>query len=248
MADKEKNTYEKIHKQLSDAMQDAYLNDVLKDVKEPNIDLSFLAADNRKEKKQGRLIRISTVAAAAIVVLLGTNIILLSSESIDSYGDKGILHRLYEGINGIFTDEDDSESTDVMETFETTKEEDLDEAKKFFPGLYVPEYIPAEYSFESLNIQGQQSGDYMWSYIYSNQDAVIEITGLYYGNSHDYTYQNQQNDEMIVLSDRKISVAWEDTFEEYHATVYTENGTVDIGMHEYNDREELVNIAKGLKQ
>lgn len=248
MADKEKNTYEKIHKQLSDAMQDAYLNDVLKDVKEPNIDLSFLAADNRKERKQGRMIRISTAAAAAIVVLLGTNIILLSSESIDSYGDKAILHRLYEGINGIFTDEDDSESTDVMETFEATKEEDLDEAKKFFSGLYVPEYIPSEYSFESLNIQGQQSGDYMWSYIYSNQDAVIEITGLYYGNSHDYTYQNQQNDEMIVLSDRKISVAWEDTFEEYHATVYTENGTVDIGMHEYNDREELVNIAKGLKQ
>ena len=248
MADKEKNTYEKVHKQLSDAMQDAYINDVIKDIKEPNIDLSFLVDDNKKKRKHSKLLRVVSIAAVTIIVLLGANIALLSSDSMDAYGDKGILHRLYEGINGIFTDEDDSESTDVMETFETTDEKDIDKAKKFFPQLYIPEYIPSEYSFASLSIQGQQSGDYMWSYLYNNQGAVIEITGLYYGNSHDYIYQNQENDEMITLNDRKISVVWEDTFEEYYVTVYTEDGTIDIGMHEYNDREELINIAKGLKK
>ncbi|MBQ3612356.1 MAG: hypothetical protein IJA01_08825 [Firmicutes bacterium] len=248
MADKEKNTYEKVHKQLSDAMQDAYINDVLKDIKEPNIDLSFLADDSKKKRKHSKLLRVASIAAVTIIVLLGANIALLSSDSMDAYGDKGILHRLYEGINGIFTDEDDSESTDVLETFETTDEGDIDKAKKFFPQLYIPEYIPPEYSLESLSIQGLQSGNYMWSYLYNNQGDAIEITGLYYGDSYDYTYQNQQNDEIIDLSDRKISVTWEDSFEEYYVTVYTESGTIDIGMHGHNDREKLISIAKGLQK
>ena len=248
MTEKENNTYEKVHAQLSDAMQDAYINDVFNDVKEPDIDLSFLSDDNKKKRKHSKLLRVVSIAAVTIIVLLGVNIALLSSESMDAYGEKGILHRLYEGINGIFTDEDDSNSTDVMETFEVTDAEDIDKAKKFFPQLYIPEYITSEYSFELLSIQGLQSGNYMWSYLYNNQGDVIEITGLYYGDSYDYTYQNQENDQIINLSDRKISVAWEGSFEEYYATVYTESGTIDIGMHGHNDREKLISIAKGLQK
>ncbi len=247
MADKEKNTYEKVHKQLSDAMQDAYINDVLKDIKEPNIDLSFLADDNKKKRKHSKLLRIASIAAVTIIVLLGANIALLSSDSMDAYGDKGILHRLYEGINGIFTDEDDSESTDVKEIVEINKESDFDEAKKFFPMLYVPKYIPEGYEFISLYLEEYYSGDYVSNYLYEdNAGNVVEITGLY-SKSNSSIYQTQNSDEFIELEDRKILIEWNEAFEEYSATIYTEAYTINIGMHEFSSKEELMKISENLK-
>lgn len=248
MAEKNRSTYENIHKQLSENMQDVYINDLLKDVKEPDIDLSFLTEDNKKMRKCSNMMRVASIVAVTIIVLLGGNIALLSSDSIDAYGDKGILHRIYKEIDGIFTDKDETENTDVTDSFETTEENEIGKAKKFFDELYIPEYIPSEYFFKSLSIQRQQSGDCMWSYLYSNEEDIIEITGLYYGSCNDFTYQSQKSDELITLPDRKISVAWSDTFEEYYVTIYTETGTVEIGMHGYNNKEELINIAKNLQK
>ena len=40
-----------------------------------------------------------------VIVLLGANLFILVNDEADSYGDKGILHRIQQGIYGIFTDE-----------------------------------------------------------------------------------------------------------------------------------------------
>lgn len=245
MADKEKNTYEKVHKQLSDAMQDAYINDVLKDIKEPNIDLSFLADDNKKKRKHSKLLRVASIAAVTIIVLLGANIALLSSDSMDAYGDKGILHRLYEGINGIFTDEDDSESTDVMETFETTDEKDIDKAKKFFPQLYIPEYIPSEYSFASLSIEKYYSGDVVCAYSYYAEEKTLDILCLHNSDT-DFDYETHKDGEIIELEDRTLYLAWNDVFEEYTLSVYLEDAVIDICMSESDDKETLIKIGTQL--
>ena len=189
------------------------------------------------------------MVAVAIIVLLGANIALLSSESINSYGDKGILHRLYEGISGIFTDNEENELTDPKEAFESKNESDIDKAKQLFPSLYIPKYIPKEYEFKSLSVMEYYSGDYTCNFLYENKKGdKIEIASIYYNSSHDYTYQDQASDEIITLSDRKILVAWEEAFQEFYATIYTEYGSIDIGMYPYNDKEKLIKIARNLEQ
>ena len=56
-------------------------------------------------------------------------------DSTESYGDKGILHRLYQGVTGLFTDsEEETEESDVEEfmTFDRLGRKGIKESEKFF--------------------------------------------------------------------------------------------------------------------
>lgn len=248
MAGKDNNTYENIHSRLSEAIEDAYLNDLLQDVKEPDIDLSFLSEEKRQKKSNKRLFRISAVAAIVIVALLGTNIVLLSADNMDAYGDKGILHRLYEGISGIFTDEDDSIETDVTDVFEVTKVKDLDKAKEFFEGLYIPKYIPEGYKLSNLIIEKYNSGDTVCIYSYINEnEQCLEISCMHCVFD-DANYGYQGDGEIIELDDRILYMEWDDVQKEYYLTVYTEAATMNIWVEGYDNKEDIIAIGSNMMQ
>ena len=60
---------------------------------------------------------------------------MLGRDSTESYGDKGILHRLYQGVTGLFTDsEEETEESDVEEfmTFDRLGEKEFKESEKIF--------------------------------------------------------------------------------------------------------------------
>ena len=161
-----KRSYEEVHKKLGEELEKAYLKRETPEEKIPEFDLSFLEEQpyepteendaareesfiSPKEKKKHRFSRFAKVAAVLIIFLLCTNIIMLGRDSSESYGDKGILHRLYQGVTGLFTDsEEETEESDVEETVTVLDEKDIDSAKEFLPGLYVPTYIPDGYEFE----------------------------------------------------------------------------------------------------
>lgn len=246
MAEKDNNTYDNIHSRLSEAIEDVYLNDVLKDVKEPDVDLSFLAEGKNQKKNYKRLLRISAIAAIVIVVLLGTNIVLLSGDNMDAYGDKGILHRLYEGINGIFTDEDDSVETDVTDMFEITEVEDLDKAKEFFNGLYIPRHIPEGYQFSNLTIEKYNSGDTVCIYNYTNENGRrLEISCMHCVFD-DANYGYQGDGEIIELDDRTLYMEWDDVQKEYYLTVYTEDATMNIWVEGYDNKGNIIAIGSNM--
>ena len=166
-----KRSYEEVHKKLGEELEKAYLKRETPEEKIPEFDLSFLEEQpyepteendaareesfiSPKEEKKRRFSRFVKVAAVLIIFLLCTNIIMLGRNSTESYGDKGILHRLYQGVTGLFTDsEEETEESDVEETVTVLDEKDIDSAKEFLPGLYVPTYIPEGYELEQLEIQ-----------------------------------------------------------------------------------------------
>lgn len=246
MAEKEKNTYGEIHEQLTEAMQQVYLNDMLEDVKEPNIDLSFLSENKKSKKKYNNLIRIGTVAVVVIVVLLGANIVLLSSENVDSYGDKGILHRLYVSISEMFTDKNDEYADDIEGSIEITKEGDFNRAKQYLPQLYLPEYIPDGYELDKLYIEKYNSGDAISTFNYLNTDGdTLEISCIYCKiDKFDYEYQG--TGEAIKLKDRTLYLEWDDIQEEYYLTVYTEICTINIYAENCDDKSVILMIGENM--
>lgn len=258
-----KRSYEEVHKKLGEELEKAYLKRETPEEKIPEFDLSFLeeqpyepteendAAREKsfispKEEKKRRFSRFAKVAAVLIIFLLCTNIIMLGRDSSESYGDKGILHRLYQGVTGLFTDsEEKTEESDVEETVTVLDEKDIDSAKEFLPGLYVPTYIPDGYEFEKLEIQKYYSGDFQCNYKYKNEKESIKLL-LYYFADKDFTYQWSEEGELITLQDRKILVSEDSVNNDVVVSVYTEMCNIEIVG--YNNKIELISIAKGMRQ
>lgn len=243
-----RENYDSVHEQLVDRMQDMYLNDTPPAQDTPDIDLSFLKEPAASGKKRGkRYMRAAGIAAAVIIVLLGANIAMLSSDNADTYGDKGVLHRLYNSINGLFTDEDDFETDDIEESMEIRDDSDIGKAKEFFPDLYVPGYIPEGYTLDTLIIDRYYSGDVICSYSYSDDEGLeLDIICTYMGEG-DFGYMSQAEGQMIELEDRTMYLVRDEVFDEYNLTVYTEQCSIDVCMTGGEDEDILIKIGEGLE-
>lgn len=258
-----KRSYEEVHKKLGEELEKAYLKRETPEEKIPEFDLSFLDEQpyepteendaareesfiSPKEEKKRRFSRFAKVAAVLIIFLLCTNIIMLGRDSSESYGDKGILHRLYQGVTGLFTDsEEKTEESDVEEfmTFDHLGEKELKKAKEVLPGLYVPTYIPEGYEFEKLEIQKYYSGDFHGKYLYKSNNDTITIL-LYYSGDLEVSYQLPENGQLIELGDRKIIVFEDEVESRNWVSVYMEDCTVDITGK--CNVEDLIMIGKKL--
>lgn len=265
MSKDSKRSYEEVHKRLGEELEKAYLKRETPDEKVPEFDLSFLGEEPdapteendaareevfvpAKKEKKHRFSRFTKVAAVVIIFLLCTNIFLLGKNSSESYGDKGILHRLYQGVTGLFTDsEEQTEDSDVEEfmTFNSLGDKELKKAKEFLPGLYVPTYMPEGYELEKLEIKKFYSGDYQADYLYkNNSDDIVKIL-LSYTTNKELSYQTPENGTLIEMNDRKIILFEDDVAEEHFITVYTETCSMDIQGG--NNTEDLVEIGKNMK-
>lgn len=258
-----KRSYEEVHKKLGEELEKAYLKRETPEEKIPEFDLSFLEEQpyepteendaareesfiSPKEEKKRRFSRFAKVAAVLIIFLLCTNIIMLGRDSTESYGDKGILHRLYQGVTGLFTDsEEETEESDVEETVTVLDEKDIDGAKEFLPGLYVPTYIPEGYEFEKLEIQKYYSGDFHGKYLYKSNNDTITIL-LYYSSDLEVSYQLPDEGNLIELSDRTILVSEDDVDKESIVFVCTETCSMDIMSDE--ETQVLIKIAKNMQK
>jgi len=242
-------SYREVHKKLEDAMQDAFTSDEAGPFGSPEIDYSFM--DDTKEKKKRKISgmsRFNKVAAIIIIVLLGMNVVMMATGSSVSYSEKGLLHRIYEGARGIFTDEDESEYVEIDETGEVCTIHDfsmINDAKRFWPDLYVPDYIPSNFTMSTLDIKKEISGDYWAKYVFFNENSQIKIEEVQSNDNSKLTSGNEV--DFIVMNDRKI-VLYTDNVEGYYlADVFFDDVTVYI----YGDllsMDELCKIATELKQ
>lgn len=259
----DKNSYEEVHKKLGEELEKAYLKREVPEEDVPEFDLSFLDEEPELDAEEPdavreevsvspaktgkrRFSRFTKVAAVVIIFLLCTNIFLLGKDSSESYGDKGILHRLYQGVTGLFTDsEEETEASDVEEALTVQEEKDLANAKEFLPELYVPTYMPEGYEFEKLEIKKYYSGDVQGDYVYSNKTNELKIL-LHYFSDKEFSYQYSSDGDLITLEDRKILVSEDATVGNVLVSVYTELCNMDISGIE--DKNILISIAKGMKQ
>lgn len=259
----DKNSYEEVHKKLGEELEKAYLKREVPKEDVPEFDFSFLDEEPELDAEEPdavreevsvspaktgkrRFSRFTKVAAVVIILLLCTNIFLLGKDSSDSYGDKGILHRLYQGVTGLFTDsEEETEASDVEEALTVQEEKDLANAKEFLPELYVPTYMPEGYEFEKLTIKKFYSGDRQADYLYKKDSKELEIL-LYYASDSEVSYQLPEKGQLIELADRKILVSTDETVDKSVVFVCTEICNIDIMGDE--DVQILIEIGKGMQK
>ena len=209
------------------------------------LDLSFLSANQkvepRKQKRRIVMKRWVAIAATVAVILGGVTVFQMSTSQNQAYADWGILHRLIERIaGGITTDEDDA-LEEVVSKLTITNEAKLDEGKKEFTNLFIPNYITQGFYFKSLEIERFGTGSVTAKYVYAKEESTdyynIEQT---YMPSGTIKYESHNSGETIKMDDRIIRLIQSGDSVE----VYTEKGIVVI----YGTilQTEMLEIAKGL--
>lgn len=242
----EYGSYEDVHEQLVQAMQEACMNDTSREYKTPDIDMSFLYDDTVPEmKKTHRFTRFNKVAAIVIATLLGLNAVLLISDSNDVYSEKGLLHRICEGARGIFTDEDPSQYVEMDETGKVqiiTNYNKIYESRKIWIDILIPEYIPDGYSFIELRLTKNVSNEH--NAIYKYNDGTNELKIWIYDFEANGESISIDKGEIINKEDRIINVYFDSIHKEMIADVYIDDKFVCISGKII--KEEIIKIANKL--
>lgn len=239
-------TYEEVHALLVEVMQEACASDEAGPYKSPSIDLSFMEEKPEKAvRRKFTVNRFAKVAAILIIVLLGMNVIMLSTGANVSYSERGLLHRIYEGARGIFTDEDETDIVELNEmgkTYTITDMNKIDDAKKFWPDLCVPEYIPEGFELELLAINKEISGKCYAEYKYKNKNN--ELTIIITEKNTQIEYSSVAKAETIQMDDRIICLYNDSQSQAYVADIFFEDKLVYV----YGNvtKEELLIISQNI--
>ena len=220
-------SYEEVHMMLVETMQEACTKDESGNYLTPYIDTGFLFEERRPANKvRKQPFSFNKVAAIIIITLLSVNTVMLAAGSNESYGDGGLLHRIYEGTRGIFTDEDSKEFIETDETGKAFVINDFDrieEAKNFWPGLYIPEYIPEGYELEELKICKDLDEVYFAEYDYKSNKGKLEINISYFVDSN--KVYSVDTGKRYEIDDKIVHI--------YHDSIYDRN-VADIYINDYN--------------
>lgn len=252
MDNRKYESYAETHKKLVEAMQKACVHDDFDDYKTPYIDLSFLeeeyttAVEMPDKKRFSFANHFNNIAAILVILLLGGNMIMMATDSNESYGDKGLLHRLSNTITGVVTDGDNPVGTDeLIEEHVITSYENMNKIFDIFPHLYVPQYIPELYEFQKLSIKCFKSRDYIANYEYVNEEDTLHIGITYNEDDMKKVYSVDMMD-VIKLDDRIIYLYCDVDNDTYIADLYLEDCLIEIsGLKEQNETKNVaLNIRK----
>lgn len=260
MDNKKPETYEDTHKKLTEALQEACSTKEFGDYKIPDIDLSFLNEDyicdeyeelpmyeKSENRKNFHFSRFSKVAAIILILLLSINIIMLATDSNDSYGKKGLLHRISKGVAGMFTDEEYISTDEIIESYCITSEEHIGKILEIFPDIYIPYYLFNEFKLEKMSVKFYASGDIRAEYIFAKSENKLRVGLSYTIDERETIYSSTTSDiETIELDDRIICIYKDKVKDEYVADIYFEDCYVDISG--LNDSDELIKVAESLEK
>lgn len=201
----------------------------------PPLDKSFMKAEKSNAKSSKRK-RYSFIAVAAVAMISIVSVAQPLIGSNEAYGDKGILHRLYDSVMGIGTDEQDGNDRERESRVEIYDLDDIDEAKDLCENLYVPEYLPEGFELEKLVVERHSFGVDA-DYTFKNGENELSI-GMIFMEGDNGTFISNNQGEIIELEDRIIVPAKDKAVIE----IYTEDGTIMICGD--IPQEEMIKIAK----
>ena len=247
MDKREYGSYEEVHSMLVEAMQEACTKDESGNYLTPEADMSFLYEDVQPTRKKNTYFsNFNKVAAIIVIMLLGLNAAILITGSVESYSDGGLLHRIHEGARGIFTDEDPEQFVEVDETgkvWEFIDENQFDDAKKIWPDLYVPKYIPDGFKLSYMKITKNSKGLFNAKYSYMNDG--IKLTLIVTSNGDEDKYLSHNKGELIRKEDRMINIFWNEIYDSYVVDIFFDDNYVCI-CGKLN-KTELLRIAENIQ-
>lgn len=199
----------KYEEALGRAIKEAYEKDFdsigfYNDMKRSDFDLS-----RYPKKRRPGFIRYFAVAASLLVFIFlsGALAIFISNGSVDAV--RFNIEKQITKINNSITD---SKEFTVGETYIALEIDDiknLDKAKDFYPGLFVPKNMPDRFRFDSLKIKKMSGKSYQAIYTYSSENQgmlsinqeVIPEDGSYSVSVVNVTREIKKEDGTIYISE-----------------------------------------------
>lgn len=135
-------------------------------------------AENNRRRHRNRLMR--TVAVVMLVILTGvSSMIWLNDDGV--YGGRRVLDKCISIISPLDIEEEIDDDGNVAQIIKVYNENDIKELKKHIKEVRGVEYIPDNYSFESLTVR-KYSGSTVLEYMYSNtvNKSIILVIFDYY--------------------------------------------------------------------
>ncbi|MCO7120908.1 DUF4367 domain-containing protein [Ihubacter massiliensis] len=243
-----------VHEELQKSMQKAWQSyePDAEDINVPAPDLAFLQDGSSKvidpqemnldflsgEKKHKRHIsKVAKVAAILLAILVTSSGMAVFMNSDASYGVKGVFQNIKHYIS---PQEEPSMNEQGSLSLEVTDWEKLDEGKNVVPTLYIPQYIPKDYTFSKCTFfksEGIASNFYEFT---KGEETLLVTVDTYNGSTDIYLSGEEYKSP---YSDKEIYV--EKTDGEYTATYVDES--IYIRVVSTISNEENVKVIEGVE-
>lgn len=248
-----------MNEKLSEILQRAVENEpentgFYQELEYTQIDQDYLEnlIEQKRKKKKGRSLRRINIAAIilAFFVVSSAMVMVINEGAVSAV--KGKLEKLViredhslvlenEGLTKV----SNVENKNVL--IESWK--DIGGARKMLPDLYIPNYIPETYEFQSLSINRNEKNKYWAAYQFKDDAGGILCINQYkMGASEDLRLTVNDYDEVIEAGLAEVYISYSNFDDAIMATYLLEGNKFDISGNLTLEELEKIVVNLGNKQ
>lgn len=169
-----------VNKEFSNKMQEAAYLYAKQKYENEDVSKAFISELTGNNKKRYRNHLMRTAAILTLVVLTGMSSVIWFNDD-GAYGGKRVLSKCISIISLLDMETEVDDDGNVAQIIKISKESDIKELKKHIKEVRGVEYIPDNYSFESLTVRKYSDSTFL-EYMYTNpvDKSIILVFFDYY--------------------------------------------------------------------
>lgn len=194
-----------------------------------------------RKKKQRRAVKIAGIAAAVLCVMAG--LALWSQNAVPADAGKDTEQRVEKTNGEILINDGDGIGKSGVTIINETDRARVRQWRKAVPKLGIPQWVPAGYAFESLNIELYSEMGFSAEYIYKKENTSFSVEQIGYDQEGEKTRSIEGN---IRTGESQKGTAYiTDDEEGSMAVVYLEQGHLKV-TGKLSD-SQLVKVLDGIE-
>ena len=211
----------------------------------PETSLSPSSMEKREHRKKARIRRAQIAIAALLIFVLSS----LMALNMNEQNTLALVHPLETIQHFLRGDRELSAPSsggreEKSQTVRITDPENIDEALRLMPQLYIPEYLPEGWEMKSLEVTKKADGVGLAIFSYINTNNMITIDEFYGIN----LINDLNTSEKIEISGRSYYYHEnEDTGEGVLIFLEKEN-LIQINSNSFLEKDEMLRIAEKMEQ
>ena len=211
----------------------------------PETSLSPPSMEKREHRKKAR-VRRAQIAIAALLIFVLSSLMALNMTEQNTLALAHPLETIQHFLRGDreISAPSSGGQEDKSQTVRIADPENIDEALRLMPQLYIPEYLPEGWEMKSLEVTKKTDGSCSAKYIYEDARQKKMIIDELYGSNMNGFLSNVQ--EMITRNNILVYCFY-DEFTENMVMRFLEK-EVFVQINASLKKEELVEIAGGMEQ
>lgn len=130
--------------------------------------IALVEADDARRRK--RFMKYASMAAVLILVCVAFFAVIRPGNAVPADADKNTEKQVEKNANDVVIKDQDTEGDSGAGTIEATEWDKVKYLKKENTTLYIPEYVPEEYEFQSAKLNEPSEGIYQLSYAFETKE------------------------------------------------------------------------------